>query len=185
MAGPGLSKSSSLPAGDGIYIMTTGRWLSYPPKVRTKWSRLAVIITCFMYIHNCQLVLFFLSVLANSVATACYTPSNILNFSYMNTPAIHYFHIDHNAPCLPPKFWVLQSREKSKIMVMENLWGTQGAICLCENGGWGVSCGKLAVQQKKIVLVRLTLWWVVCYPLLEKFIPRQVLEYKRNNFKNF
>ena len=68
---------------------------------------------------------------------------------------------------------------------MENLWGTQGAICLCENGGWGVSCGKLAVEQKRIVLVRLTLWWVVCYPLLEKFIPRQVLEYKRNNFKNF
>ena len=39
----------------------------------------------------------------NSVATACYTPSNILNFSYENTPAIHHFHIDHNAPCLPPK----------------------------------------------------------------------------------
>ena len=128
MAGPGLSKSSCLPAGDGIYIMSTGSWLSYPPKVRTKWSRLAVIITCFIYIHNCQLIHFFLSVLASSVATACYTPSNILNFSYMNTPAIHHFHIDHNAPCLPPTFWVLQSQEKSKIMVMENLWGTQGAI---------------------------------------------------------
>ena len=185
MAGPGLSKSSSLPAGDGIYIMTTGRWLSYPPKVRTKWSRLAVIITCFMYIHNCQLVLFFLSVLANSVATACYTPSNILNFSYMNTPAIHYFHIDHNAPCLPPKFWVLQSREKSKIMVMENLWGTQGAICLCENGGWGVSCGKLAVQQKRIVLVRLTLLMSCLLPITWKIYSQTSIGIQTQQFQEF
>ena len=42
---------------------------------------------------------------------------------------IHFFHIDHNAPCLPPKVcitivsnfpWVLQSsQEKSKTMVMQ------------------------------------------------------------------
>ena len=46
---------------------------------------------------------------------------------------IHHFHIDHNGPCLPPKFcaaivsnfsWVLQSsREKRKTMVMQNLGG--------------------------------------------------------------
>ena len=45
----------------------------------------------------------------------------------------HHFHIDHNAPCLPPKFcmtivssfsWVLQlSHEKSKTVVMQNLGG--------------------------------------------------------------
>ena len=47
--------------------------------------------------------------------------------------AIDHFHIDHNAPCLPPKFciiivsnfsWVLRSsQEKSKSTVMLNIGG--------------------------------------------------------------
>ena len=47
--------------------------------------------------------------------------------------AIDHFHIDHNAPCLPPKFciiiesnfsWVLRSsQEKSKSTVMLNFGG--------------------------------------------------------------
>ena len=52
--------------------------------------------------------------------------------------SIHSFHIDHNAPCLPPKIlhnlffpnfsWVIQlSQEKSKTMVVQNFGGKQGA----------------------------------------------------------
>ena len=51
---------------------------------------------------------------------------------------IHPFHIDRNAPCLPPEFcitivsnfsWVLQSsREKLETMVKQNLVGMQGAL---------------------------------------------------------
>ena len=51
---------------------------------------------------------------------------------------IHNFHIDHNAPCLPPEFcitivfsfsWVLQlSQEKSKTMVMQSFGGLTWCI---------------------------------------------------------
>ena len=55
---------------------------------------------------------------------------------FFNTYHFHYFHIDHNAPCLPPEFcitvvskfsWVLQSsQEKSKTMVMQSFEGGGG-----------------------------------------------------------
>ena len=50
--------------------------------------------------------------------------------------SIHHFHIDHNAPCLPPKFYrtiVLDfywndrnTQEKLETMVMQNLGGGEG-----------------------------------------------------------
>ena len=46
---------------------------------------------------------------------------------------IHYFHIDHNAPCLPPKFCIT--------IVFNFFWGGGGVnkvrYGLCENGEYG------------------------------------------------
>ena len=49
---------------------------------------------------------------------------------------IHHFHIDHNAPCLPPKFWksialdfswdVCNTQEKLETMVSLNFYGGGG-----------------------------------------------------------
>ena len=59
-----------------------------------------------------------------------YKITGIKNYWY---PEFHHFHIDHNAPCFPPKFcitvvsnfsWVLQSsQEKSKTMVTQKFGG--------------------------------------------------------------
>ena len=58
--------------------------------------------------------------------------------------SIHHFHIDHNAPCLPPKFYItivldfywngLNTQEKLETMVMQNLGGVNKVhYGLCEN----------------------------------------------------
>ena len=49
---------------------------------------------------------------------------------------IHHFHIDHNAPCLPPKVWksivldfswdVCNTQEKLETMVSLNIYGGGG-----------------------------------------------------------
>ena len=54
---------------------------------------------------------------------------------------IHRFHIDHNAPCLPPKFCITivfdfswGDEEKLETMVMENLGISEVRHGLRENG---------------------------------------------------
>ena len=64
--------------------------------------------------------------------------------------SIHHFHIDHNAPCLPPKFYItivldfswngLNTQEKLETVVMQNIYffGGGGGVNkvhygLCEN----------------------------------------------------
>ena len=52
--------------------------------------------------------------------------------------SIHHFHIDHNAPCVPPKFYITivldfywndrNTQEKLETMVMQNFGGKQGAL---------------------------------------------------------
>ena len=61
-----------------------------------------------------------------------------LGLRIVKNARIHYFHIDHNAPCLPSQFcitivsnfsWVLQSsQEKSKTMGTKVLADKQGAL---------------------------------------------------------
>ena len=73
---------------------------------------------------------------------------------------IHYLHIDHNAPCLPPKFfiaivsnfsWVLQSsQEKSKTMIMHFFGGREGG------GGGG--------RSKQDALWSMWKWWMHVHP---------------------
>ena len=77
-----------------------------------------------------------------ATVTVCIeTQQEYLNFE---NSFIHHFHIDHNAPCLPPKFCITivfyfswddyNTQEKLETMVMQNLgrggWGGKQDACI-------------------------------------------------------
>ena len=64
-----------------------------------------------------------------------------LYFCWRGKVSIHHFHIDHNAPCLPPKFWmtivslVLQSSKGNRRQWWYKIWWVNNLhYGLCENG---------------------------------------------------